>query len=120
MPGRHVTDHQMRLFMKYRQTHSVEVAAAKASISRATAFRIEKEQRLPSQNKPPAVGVAPIRLSISLMRRSFRSSRLLPAFVRSPFTTRCCGVIRNCPKAFAAHLSGASGHGGPFTVRHRR
>ncbi|SFH01851.1 hypothetical protein SAMN05216459_1141, partial [Ensifer sp. OV372] len=39
--------------MKYRQTHSVEVAAAKASISRATAFRIEKEQRLPSQNKPP-------------------------------------------------------------------
>lgn len=53
MPGRHVTDHQMRLFMKYRQTHSVEVAAAKASISRATAFRVEKEQRLPSQNKPP-------------------------------------------------------------------
>ncbi|MBD9448567.1 IS21 family transposase [Rhizobium sp. RHZ01] len=43
----------MRLFMKYRQTHSVEVAAAKASISRATAFRIEKEQRLPSQSKPP-------------------------------------------------------------------
>lgn len=39
--------------MKYRQTHSVEVAAAKASISRATAFRMEKEQRLPSQNKPP-------------------------------------------------------------------
>ncbi|KSV66491.1 hypothetical protein N182_35290 [Sinorhizobium sp. GL2] len=39
--------------MKYRQTHSVEVAAAKPSISRATAFRVEKEQRLPSQNKPP-------------------------------------------------------------------
>ncbi len=39
--------------MKYRQTHSIEVAAAKASISRATAFRIEKEQRLPSQSKPP-------------------------------------------------------------------
>lgn len=53
VPSRHVTDHQMRLFMKYRQTHSVEVAAAKASISRATAFRMEKEQRLPSQTKPP-------------------------------------------------------------------
>lgn len=38
--------------MKYRQTHSVEVAAAKASISRATAYRIESEQRLPSQTKP--------------------------------------------------------------------
>lgn len=51
MPGRHVTDHQMRLFMKYRQTHSVEVAAAKASISRATAYRLSKETRLPSQGK---------------------------------------------------------------------
>jgi hypothetical protein len=38
--------------MKYRQTHSVEVAAAKASISRATAYRIDKEVRLPSQDKP--------------------------------------------------------------------
>ncbi len=46
VPGRHVTDHQMRLFMKYRQTHSVEVASAKASISRATAFRMEKERGL--------------------------------------------------------------------------
>lgn len=53
MPGRHVTDHQMRLFMKYRQTHSVEVAASKASISRATAYRLEKEVKLPSQGKVP-------------------------------------------------------------------
>jgi len=39
--------------MKYRQTKSTEVAAAKASISRATAYRIEKEARLPSQIRPP-------------------------------------------------------------------
>lgn len=39
--------------MKYRQTHSVEVAAAKASISRATAYRMEKDARLPSQSRPP-------------------------------------------------------------------
>ncbi|CAH1662245.1 hypothetical protein CHELA20_40024 [Hyphomicrobiales bacterium] len=39
--------------MKYRQTHSVEIAAAKASISRATAYRIEKDARLPSQSRPP-------------------------------------------------------------------
>lgn len=39
--------------MNYRRTHSVEVAAAKASISRATAYRIEKEARLPSQSTPP-------------------------------------------------------------------
>ncbi len=37
--------------MKYRQTHSVEVAAAKASISRATAYRLDKEVQLPSQSK---------------------------------------------------------------------
>lgn len=55
MPGRHVTDHQMRLFMKFRQTHSTSVAAAKASISRATAYRIEADPRLPSQ-KPPSRG----------------------------------------------------------------
>lgn len=39
--------------MKYRQTKSTEVAAAKASISRATAYRIEKEARLPSQTRSP-------------------------------------------------------------------
>ena len=38
--------------MRYRQTNSLEVAAAKASISRATAYRIEKEARLPSQSRP--------------------------------------------------------------------
>ena len=52
MPGRHVTDHQMRLYMKLRQTDSTAVAAAKASISLATAYRIENDPRLPSQKKP--------------------------------------------------------------------
>ena len=49
MPGRHVTDQQMRLYMKFRQTHSTAVAAAKASISVATAYRLEQDPRLPSQ-----------------------------------------------------------------------
>ncbi|NEJ02627.1 IS21 family transposase [Rhizobium leguminosarum] len=53
MPGRHLTDHQMRLFMKLRQEHRIEVAAAKASISRATAYRIENNPQLPSQVKTP-------------------------------------------------------------------
>lgn len=53
MPGRHVTDHQMRLFMKFRQTNTTAVAAAKASISIATAYRLEKDARLPSQKKAP-------------------------------------------------------------------
>ncbi|SFM07067.1 hypothetical protein SAMN04488125_1451, partial [Methylorubrum salsuginis] len=40
MPGRHVTDHQMRLFMQFRQSDSVAAAAAKAAFSPATGHRI--------------------------------------------------------------------------------
>lgn len=39
--------------MKLRQTHATAVAAAKASISVATAYRIEKDPRLPSQKQVP-------------------------------------------------------------------
>ena len=51
MPGRHITDHQMRLYMKFRQTDTPPVAAAKASFSPSTAYRIESDPRLPSQKK---------------------------------------------------------------------
>jgi hypothetical protein len=43
----------MRLFMKFRQTDPIVAAAAKASISLATAYRIEADPRLPSQKKAP-------------------------------------------------------------------
>jgi hypothetical protein len=43
----------MRLFMKFRQTNTTAVAAAKTSISTATAYRLEKDSRLPSQKKVP-------------------------------------------------------------------
>jgi len=39
--------------MKFRQTNTTAVAAAKASISIATAYRLEKDSRLPSQKKVP-------------------------------------------------------------------
>jgi hypothetical protein len=55
MPGRHINDHQMRLYMKYRKTSSVAAAAARASISPASAYRLEGDTRLPSQ-KPPVRG----------------------------------------------------------------
>ncbi len=56
LPGRHVTDHQMRLYMKSRQTNGPAVSAAKASISAATAYRFERDHRLPSS---PAEGARP-------------------------------------------------------------
>jgi hypothetical protein len=36
LPGLHISDHQTRLYMSYRQTLSVEAAAAKAGFSTAT------------------------------------------------------------------------------------
>ena len=53
MPGVHVTDRQMRLYMKYRKTRSVEAAAAKAGFSTASGYRIEADPRLPSAKAEP-------------------------------------------------------------------
>jgi hypothetical protein len=53
LPGRHITDCQMRLFMSFRQSETPTVAAAKAGFSAATAYRIEEDPRLPSQKKAP-------------------------------------------------------------------
>ena len=53
LPGRHITDRQMRLYMKSRQTNVPAIAAAKAGFSTATAYRIEADPRLPSQKKAP-------------------------------------------------------------------
>lgn len=39
--------------MKFRQTETISVAAAKASFSTATAYRIEQDPRLPSVKKEP-------------------------------------------------------------------
>ena len=55
MSGRHINDHQMRLYMKFRKTSSPAAAAARASISVASAYRIEGDTRLPSQ-KPALRG----------------------------------------------------------------
>ena len=51
MPGLHITDHQMRLYMSSRQTNDTAIAAAKAGFSTATGYRIEEDPRLPSQKK---------------------------------------------------------------------
>jgi transposase len=43
----------MRLFMKFRQTNPVPIAAAKAGISTASGYRHATDSRLPSQKKEP-------------------------------------------------------------------
>ena len=53
MPGRHVTDHQVRLFMKHRSTDPIPVAAARAGFSAATGYRIAQDPRPPSEKRAP-------------------------------------------------------------------
>ena len=53
MPGKHVTDQQVRLYMNLRLTHTRETAAAKAGLSITTGARIEADPRLPSQTRTP-------------------------------------------------------------------
>ena len=51
MPGRHINDRQLRLYMKSRLNDSPSLAAAQAAFSPSTAYRIEQDPRLPSQKK---------------------------------------------------------------------
>src|SRR5687768_5891036 len=53
MPGRHINDHQMRLYMKSRLIENKPAAAACAAMSLSTAYRIESDPRLPSQKSAP-------------------------------------------------------------------
>lgn len=53
MAGRHINDHQVRLFMTNRRNDPVALAAAKAGFSPATGYRILQDGRLPTQRQPP-------------------------------------------------------------------
>src|SRR5690606_38368605 len=53
LPGRHLTDHQVRLYMRLRRTDAPAAAAAKAGFSPATAYRLEQDPRsLSPQDRP--------------------------------------------------------------------
>lgn len=51
MPGRHVNDQQVRLYMTARSTRPQATAAAMAGISVATGRRLERDPRPPSSRK---------------------------------------------------------------------
>jgi hypothetical protein len=53
LPGLHITDHQMRLYMRFRHIDTPAAAAAKAGFSTATGYRIEVDPWLPSQKTKP-------------------------------------------------------------------
>jgi len=49
--GRHINDHQVRLFMTNRRNDPVALAAAKAGFSTATGYRLLQSGELPSQRQ---------------------------------------------------------------------
>ena len=53
MAGRHINDHQVRLFMTHRRNDPVALAAAKAGFSPATGYRVLQDARLRSQRQAP-------------------------------------------------------------------
>jgi hypothetical protein len=53
VPGKHITDQQVKLYMNLRRTHSRETAAAKAGFSTSTGARLDTDPRLPSQKRSP-------------------------------------------------------------------
>jgi len=53
LPGRHITDSQMRIYMKLRQTETPTQAAARAGFSPASGYRFEHDPHLPSQRERP-------------------------------------------------------------------
>ena len=51
MPSSHISDHQVRLYMRLRQNNALQAAAAKAGFSTATAYRVEADPQFPSTKK---------------------------------------------------------------------
>ena len=53
MPGTHITDQQVRLYMHHRRTQTRQIAAARAGIGASTGARLDVDPRLPSQSQAP-------------------------------------------------------------------
>ena len=63
MPGRPITDQQMRHYMTLRTRHTRATAAAMAGFSTSTGYRVERDRACRPGRRPATVKVAagPIR-----------------------------------------------------------
>jgi hypothetical protein len=78
VPGKPVTDQQVRAYMQDRHRHSQRAAAARAGFSERTARRIDADPRPPSQRKPERGRTVPDPLE------AVWESLLLPILERDP------------------------------------
>jgi hypothetical protein len=120
MPGRHVNDHQMRLYMKLRQTHAVPVAAAKAGISTATAYRLGSDPRLPSQKQAPRGRRRPDPLAGIFDEDVVPLLQAAPGLRSVAILRRSAGAIRTLMRASGEHWNDGSGHGVPSMALSRK
>ena len=80
MPGKPVTDQQVRLYMQDRHRHSQRLAAARAGFSERTGRRIDADPCLPSQRQPQRGRTVPDPLA------AVWEPVLLPILERDPAT----------------------------------
>ena len=111
MPGLHITDHQMRLYMTYRHSKDATVAAAKSGFSRATGYRIEDDPRLPSQKQAPRGRRRPDPLA------EVWDGEVVPILKSAP--ARSGGAIRRSAPAFGARWNGECAAGEPWPAPSR-
>jgi len=78
VPGRPVTDQQVRLYMTHRLQHSQRIASARAGFSERIARRIDADPRLPSHRKPARGRTVPDPL------KAVWDAVLLPILERDP------------------------------------
>ncbi len=112
MPGRHINDHQMRLYMKSRLTLT-KAAAGQAAMSLMSAYRIENDPRLPSQKALPRGRRRPDPLVDIFDPEVVPMLQAPPGLRPIGIFEECSGDIRSCRTAYAGPWSGGSASGAP-------
>ena len=95
MPGRHITDQQMRRFLTFKQTYTVPIPAAKAGFSQATAIVFKSTRPCHHKRRRRAGGGVLIRWPMFSIPRLCPYYGLHRGSGRLPFTKRLCGNIPN-------------------------
>jgi hypothetical protein len=101
VPGRHITDQQAKLYMKLRQTHIRQTAAAMAGFSTSTGARLDADPRLPSARRQPRSRRRPDPLE------AYFESEIVPMLEAAPGLrpiTILGEMQRRHPGAFPDHL----------------
>jgi hypothetical protein len=117
--GNHITERQIRLYMKLRENFTQEVAASKASVSVSTAGRIEGNRHQPKKDKrgwrTRADPLEPIWDSVVLPLLK-QDANISPVGILITYVT---SISINSVHHRDAHLSGVSASGDIYMALHK-